>query len=66
MTPVQRAELTEFLRVNDKTLAGENELHAKVNKLAKYQRVELIRALGVLYGDVPESMRSQRVSLGFV
>jgi hypothetical protein len=62
----QRAELTEFLRSHDTKISSERELYAKVNKLSKYQRADLIRALTHLYGDVPRSMKTGRISLSIV
>jgi hypothetical protein len=63
MNETQRSELTEFLRERDTKWTTERQLRNKVQKLALYQRTDLIRALTKLYGDVPESLQADRDSL---
>lgn len=65
MSDEQVEELTEFLRGRDNKLKTDRQLRLKVQKLAMYQRSDLIRALTKLYGAVPESMESDRDSLNF-
>lgn len=63
MNVTQIQELTEFLRMRDPKLTTEKQLNAKVNKLSMYQRADLIRALGKLYGEVPKSMQHDQRTL---